>query len=322
MHRRGGDREKHRRTVPGRTPVAGTRAAVRRTTAERTRTIPGRTTGSRTRTVSCRVNAEGTRATPLRTDAERTSAVAGRTTDEGTHTAPRRTNAPHTRAVPGRRFGRHTRAVAGRVVLRGTRVVLCRGTAGHARAAPRHTNGQRDPVQQLPERERHHAQHGGERVAFGGHREQGECDTRGAEHRRRPGGQRSGTQRARGGAQDEGDDRAGTAQEEHGRDGTGDQGRREQDGPGRHVPAHQRRTRPHHGLGTQQEEREQPVVSSLHDGPRLWPQVSGPAPAEGGFRPLTWVTDGQGVGRPGGVLHLRFHAATVPRSEARSPAPP
>ena len=64
---------------------------------------------------------------------------------------------------------------------------------------------QADALQELPDGKRHHAQHGGEGVAFGRHGEQSQRDTRGPEHRHRPGGQRSGTQRAGGGDHDEGD---------------------------------------------------------------------------------------------------------------------
>ncbi len=135
--------------------------------------------------------------------------------------------------------------------------------------------GQGDVLEQLPDGERDDGQDRGEGVALGRDGEEGECDARGAEDGHRPDRQRTGAHRAGGGDHDEREHRPGTAQGERGRDRSGDQCGHEQVGRGRHGAAQQRSHRPHQGLGADQQDREQPVVGSLHDTRRLGAREGG-----------------------------------------------
>ncbi|MFJ4694402.1 hypothetical protein [Streptomyces sp. NPDC088766] len=174
---------------------------------------------------------------------------------------------------------------------------------------------QADVLEQLPGSEGDHAQDGGEGVALGRHRVQGQRDAGGPEDRHRADGQRPGAQRAGGGDEQEGDDGARVTEREGGRHRSGDQHGHEECGRGRHVPAHQLRPGPHHGLDAGQQDQSRPVVGSLHGAPRPWPRPHGVLEPEADAALHPGMQKGR---RRGAGLYLRFDRAIIPLPEDRA----
>lgn len=124
---------------------------------------------------------------------------------------------------------------------------------------------QAEAVQRLPGGERHDAEHGGEGVAVGRDGEQGERDPGRPQHGDGPGGRRPGAQRADERDQHENPDRPGPPQRQPGPDQPGDQGHHQKIDRPRRITAQEDGPGPHHGLGTYQQDRNQPVVGSIHN---------------------------------------------------------